>query len=154
MKKYLFFFILSVLSLHLSAQIPESNGVSPQRTPKEIAHKQTEMMVRELNITDSVLRDTLYHLHLRYAYLQMTGATRAEHLERQMSFFSELKSILTPAQYNAFMNHQMPGPRQQRERTTNAPIFCTPQQPRGPRPADRPEYRPDNAPQDTSVSKH
>ena len=35
----------------------------PRRTAEDIARKQTEMLVRELNIQDSIIRDTLFHLH-------------------------------------------------------------------------------------------
>lgn len=128
------------------AQQPEA----PRRTAEEVARKQTEMMVRELAITDSVQRDTLYRLHLRYAKMQQEGSTRAQAMDRMLSFHMELKRILTPAQYNTFMNAQVPGPRQQRERIPTCSMRSMSPVSRGSQPADRPEYPQGNAPQDTS----
>ena len=89
----------------------ESSTYTPQRTPEEIARKQTEMLVRDLCIRDSMQIDTIYRIHLRYARLHQVSNTRAEHLERVQQMYNELRQVLTPQQYEAFMNQQMESPR-------------------------------------------
>lgn len=110
--KRLFFIIISICALSATyGQTHEQRH--PKRTPEEIAHKQTEMMVRELGITDSLQRDTLYKTHLRYARMRFDSNTRAQELERLQAFYAELRHLLTAAQYDMFMNMQItPGPRQ------------------------------------------
>jgi predicted ArsR family transcriptional regulator len=78
----------------------------PQRTPEEVAEKQTSMLMRELNITDTVQRDTLYRMHLKYARLRHKSNTRREDLERLLLMTEELKGILTEEQFNRFMDKQ------------------------------------------------
>lgn len=99
---YIFIYIF-LLSLPILAQHPRY----PQRTPKDIAHKQTEMLVRELNITDSLLRDTLFHLHLKYALLRKETNTRSEILFHMQQIINELQNILSPEQFAVFMNRQV-----------------------------------------------
>ena len=99
---YIFIYIF-LLSLPILAQHPRY----PQRTPKDIAHKQTEMLVRELNITDSLLRDTLFHLHLKYALLRKETNTRSEILLHMQQIINELQNILSPEQFAVFMNRQV-----------------------------------------------
>lgn len=112
MKKTFLTIILLSSVFFAFAQAPQG-AVRPQRTPEEIAHKQTEMLTRELNITDSLTHDTLYRVHLRYVKLRLVSNTRAQELERMQSFYAELRQILTPEQYDSFMNMQVtPGPRQ------------------------------------------
>ena len=53
----------------------------PRRTAEDIARKQTEMLVRELNIQDSMVRDTLYRLHLKFARKHEISHTRAEAMQ-------------------------------------------------------------------------
>lgn len=79
----------------------------PQRTAEQIAEKQTERLVRELGITDSVQRDTLYRMHLKYVRLREKSNTRAEELERTQQRYDELKQILTKEQYEQFINKQV-----------------------------------------------
>lgn len=71
----------------------------PRRTDEERAMKQTEMLVRELNICDSLQRDTLYRIHLRYARSHEEVGSRQEAVERMNRLLSELKGILTPQQF-------------------------------------------------------
>ena len=78
----------------------------PPRTAEEEALKQTERLSRELEITDTVTRDTLYRLHLKYARLRRQGLTRAQHLEYMQAATIELSHILSPEQFDSFMNHQ------------------------------------------------
>ena len=79
----------------------------PRRTAEDIARKQTEMLVRELNIRDSLIRDTLYHLHLKYAHKREISNTRAEAMQYMQEINTELQNILTPEQYQQFMNQQV-----------------------------------------------
>ena len=104
MKRMLFILVVSIVILGVQAQ---DKGSHPQRTPADIARKQTEMLVRELNITDSVQRDTLYRMHFKYANMRNEHCTRADILNFMMAIQEELKSILTPEQFEAFMNRQL-----------------------------------------------
>lgn len=84
----------------------------PQRLPEEDAAKHTEMICRELNIQDTVQRRKIYNMNLKYAYYQRQGNTRLDWLQRIEGITKELKTILTPEQYNRFMNAQInPEPR-------------------------------------------
>ena len=79
----------------------------PQRTPEDIARKQTEMLVRELEIQDSIVRDTLYRMHLKFALKRAISNTRAEAMQYMQDINAELQQILTPEQYQQFMNQQV-----------------------------------------------
>lgn len=79
----------------------------PQRTPEDIARKQTEMLVRELGIQDSIVRDTLYRMHLKFAQKRAISNTRAEAMIYMQEANEELKQILTPEQYQQFMDQQV-----------------------------------------------
>ena len=98
-----------VLSLGLWAQ--ESVENRPQRTPEEEALKQTVRLVRELNIKDSVRFDTIYRMHLKYARFRQKGLSRAENMERMQAIYAELKLLLTPEEFERFMNHPAEQPR-------------------------------------------
>ena len=67
-------FIFSCIGAKLLAQYP-------RRTAEDIARKQTEMLVRELNIQDSIIRDTLFHLHLKYSYKLEISNTRTKTMQ-------------------------------------------------------------------------
>ena len=86
----------------------------PQRTPEEEASKQTERLVRELGIRDSVRFDTIYRMHLKYAKIRQKGLTRAENMDRMISIQNELKHLLTADEYDRFMNHPVEQPRRPR----------------------------------------
>jgi hypothetical protein len=86
----------------------------PQRTPEEEAMKQTMRLQRELGIRDSVRIDTLYRMHLKYARIRQKGLTRAENMERMQSIYYELKQLLTPDEFERFMNHPAEQPRRPR----------------------------------------
>lgn len=73
--------------------------------------KQTMRLVRELGITDSVRIDTLYRMHLKYAMVRQKGLTRAQNLERMQAIHNELKNLLTPEEFERFMNHPAELPR-------------------------------------------
>ena len=76
--------------------------------------KQTERLVRELNIRDSARIDTIYRMHLKYAVLRRTGLSRAQEMDRMNSIVAELKRILTPEEFERFMNHPAEQPRRPR----------------------------------------
>ena len=100
-------FYISLVLLALSLSMVAQKSVQPRRTAADIAQKQTEMLVRELNITDSVLRDILFHMHLKYATLRDISNTRNEAIQRMIQMQEELKDILSPEQFAAFMNRQV-----------------------------------------------
>lgn len=86
----------------------------PQRTPEEEAMKQTMRLQRELGIRDSVRIDTLYRMHLKYARIRQKGLTRAQEMERMNAIYGELKNLLTPSEFEQFMNHPAEQPRRPR----------------------------------------
>ena len=94
---------LAFFSLTLDAQ----ESCFPQRTAKDIALKQTKMLVHQLGITDTVLCKKLYYMHLKYAQMRDTSSTRSESIERMIQMQEELKQLLSPEQFAAFMNRQM-----------------------------------------------
>ena len=103
MMRYLLIFTFIVVALLATAQHHH-----PQRTATDIARKQTEMLVRELQITDSVLRDTLFRMHLKYAEKrQSENYTRADVLQCMLLMQEELKNILPAELYETFMNRQL-----------------------------------------------
>ena len=113
MKKLLSILSLALLSGLMMAQEPVSEP-RPQRTPQQEARKQTMRLVRELGITDSVRIDTLYRMHLKYALVRQKGLTRAQNLERMQAIHNELKNLLTPEEFERFMNHPAELPRRPR----------------------------------------
>lgn len=129
--KKLFLFLLSVLAVGwVQAQDVQDRRPSAE----EQALKQTEMIVRELRIDDSVQYHQLFDMHLRYARQYEDGCTRAQWLEKMESINKDLQTILTPEQYETFMNKQVQ------------------EGPHGPRPqVGRFGYRPDGAARPVSV---
>ena len=104
MKRLLVIFVFAVCCGAVWSQInPE---YQPQRTPEEIAQKQNATLIRELGLRDSVQLDTLYRMHLKYARMRQVSNTRAEDLQRMQAMIAELEHILTPEQYQQFMEHQ------------------------------------------------
>ena len=100
--------ILFLLSCWLILVGVSAQAHHPRRTAADIARKQTEMLVRELHITDSVMRDTLFRMHLKYAEKRNSeNYTRANAIECMLRIQEELKQILSPEQYEAFMNRQL-----------------------------------------------
>lgn len=135
MRKYLLGFLLFILFVNgLSAQEPAD--ARPQRTPEEEALKQTTRLVRELGINDSVRFDTIYRMHLKYARFRQKGLTRAENMERMNAIYSELKLLLTPEEFERFMNHPAEQPRH--PRGANALMLAKPLPPKESQSADQP----------------
>lgn len=100
------------LSVPATPQPPtHEHAVCTQPTPEEIAQKQTEMLLRDLDIKDSLLADTIYRIHLRYVELRQVSNTRAEHLERIQQMYAEFQQVLSQEQYDRFMNQQLNAPR-------------------------------------------
>ena len=110
MKKLLITLSIALLSGLMMAQEQVSEP-RPQRTPQQEALKQTMRLVRELGITDSARIDTLYRMHLKYALVRQQGLTRAQNLERMQAIHNELKNLLTPEEFERFMNHPAEQPR-------------------------------------------
>lgn len=107
MKKLLSILFVALLAGTMNAQ---ESADRPQRTPEEEALKQTVRLTRELNISDSARFDTLYHMHLKYARIRQKGLTRAENLQRMQAIHEELKVLLTPEEFERFMNHPAENP--------------------------------------------
>ena len=115
---FLFAVLLSGIVCAQDASMP----ARLQRTPEEEAQKQTERLVRELNIHDSVRIDTLYRMHLKYAVLRRTGLSRAQEMERMNAIVAELKLLLTPEEFEQFMNHPAEQPRRPHGANVLAPM--------------------------------
>ncbi len=111
MKRLILFSILILAAVYAAAQPPEPEDCMPRRKPEEVAKKQTEMLVRELGLTDSSVIDTLYRVHLRYARLRHEGCSREDDMNRLCLLENELSRILTAEQYAQFRSHRQQGPR-------------------------------------------
>lgn len=120
MKRFYSLIFMALLAGSMMAQEPVLE-VRPQRTPEEEALKQTTRLVRELGIKDSVRIDTIYRMHLKYALYRQKGLTRAENMERMQAIYTELKHLLTPEEFDAFMNHPAELPRRPRGANVIAP---------------------------------
>jgi len=108
MKQHILLFVFLMLSVAGFAQFEQPR---PCRTPEEEALKQTEMLQRELSLTEQQ-RDTIYRIHLKYAQLRQVSNTRAEGIERMNAMVSEVLGVLTKKQQDLFLNKQMgPDPR-------------------------------------------
>ena len=114
MRKYLFLICFLFSSVAWAQEPARDYFPRPQRTPEEEALKQTTRLVRELDIHDSVRIDTLYRMHLKYAKFRQKGLTRAENMERMQAIYAELKVLLTPEEFERFMNHPAEQPRHPR----------------------------------------
>jgi hypothetical protein len=99
---------LLIISLFLQVLLVQAQHTNhPQRTVEDIARKQTEMLVRELGIKDSITRERIFHLHLKFARKRQVSNTRAEALQYIQEANAELQQILTPEQYEQFMHQQI-----------------------------------------------
>lgn len=122
MIKRLSLFLFSILLCGVvSAQDVTPSDQRLQRTPEEEAIKQTTRLVRELGIQDSARIDTIYKMHLKYARIRQKGLSRAENMERMQSIYNELKALLTPEEFDRFMNHPAEQPRHPRGANVIAP---------------------------------
>ena len=109
--------LLTTLLLTASfAAFAQNDEFRPSRTPEEEAMKQTEMLARELTLSEQQ-RDTVYKIHLKYAIMRQVSNTRAEGLERLNAMTKELLNVMTPEQQEAFLNKQIePHPRRMQPR--------------------------------------
>jgi len=119
LKKFVFLLFVALMSGSMMAQEPVMDR--QQRTPEEEAQKQTTRLVRELGILDSTRIDTLYRMHLKYARFRQKGLTRAENMQRMQDIHTELQQLLTPEEFEAFMNHPAEQPRRPRGAKMLAP---------------------------------
>jgi hypothetical protein len=110
LKKLTTLLLAALLTGSLAAQEPADHP-RVQRTPEEEALKQTTRLVRELGIKDSARIDTIYKMHLKYARFRQKGLSRAENMERMQAIYNELKLLLTPEEFERFMNHPAEQPR-------------------------------------------
>ena len=124
MKRIISIVFIALFTGSLSAQ-ETVESPRPQRTPQEEAMKQTTRLVRELGIKDSVRFDTLYRMHLKYAILRQKGLTRAQNMDRMMSIQKELERLLTPSEFERFMNHPAEQPRRPHGANVIAPTKTT-----------------------------
>lgn len=76
------------------------------RTSEEVARKQTEMLTRDLDITDSLTRDTIYKVHLRFARMRHPNPTMEEMAQYRDSLTEAMRGILPPEQYQLFLERQ------------------------------------------------
>ncbi|MBO4519563.1 MAG: hypothetical protein J5704_05945 [Paludibacteraceae bacterium] len=129
MKRLFSILLVALFAGGLMAQEP-ADDVRPQRTPEEEALKQTMRLFRELGIRDSVRFDTIYKMHLKYARFRQKGLTRAENMERMQAIYDELKLLLTPEEFEQFMNHPAEQPRHPRGANVLTPYrFPKPKEP-------------------------
>ena len=105
------FFIFGFFALFASTMSAQEVDNRPQRTPEEEALKQTTRLVRELDIVDSLRFDTIYRMHLKYARWRQKGLTRAENMQRMQAIHDELMNLLSPEEFERFMNHPSEVPR-------------------------------------------
>lgn len=105
------FFTLLFGAFLAITMIAQEEGPRPQRTPEEEACKQTIRVARELGIKDSARIDTIYRMHLKYARWRQKGLTRAENMQRMQAIHDELERLLTPEEFELFMNHPSETPR-------------------------------------------
>lgn len=105
------FFTLLFGAFLAITMIAQEEGPRPQRTPEEEARKQTIRVARELGIKDSARIDTIYRMHLKYARWRQKGLTRAENMQRMQAIHDELERLLTPEEFEQFMNHPSETPR-------------------------------------------
>lgn len=108
---FCFLFLLPWAAIAAPQSSAQEQNTYRQPTPEETARKHTEMLVRDLNITDSALTDTIYRIHLKYAILRQTNNSRAEHLIHVQQMYDELQQVLSKEQYDQFMNQQLCAPR-------------------------------------------
>ena len=100
MKQHILTIALLLSSLMVFGQNDEFR---PSRTPEEEALKQTEMLSRELSLSEQQ-RDTVYKIHLKYARLRQVSNTRAEGLERLNAMTKELLAVMTPEQQDQVLH--------------------------------------------------
>lgn len=103
--------ILFICMMGVCFASAQDHNVRRERTPEEEAAKQTERLIRELNIKDSARIDTLYKMHLKYAIQRQKCLTRAENIQRMQAIYAELKVLLTTEELERFMNHPVEQPR-------------------------------------------
>ncbi len=120
------FFSILLAAVCSSMAVGQEPAQRPQRTPEEEARKQTERLVRELSIQDSVRIDTIYKMHLKYARVRQNGLTRAQNIDRMNAIYAELKLLLTPEEFERFMNHPAEQPRHPRGASVVAPNASKP----------------------------
>ena len=108
--------LITLIAMSSFTALAQNDDFRPSRTPEEEALKQTEMLSRELSLSEQQ-RDTVYKIHLKYAIQRQISNTRAEGLARLNAMTQELLAVMTPEQREAFLNKQIePHPRRMQPR--------------------------------------
>ncbi len=91
-------FFLPVLAF---AQVQEDAN-RPQRTPEQVAQKQTERLQRDLHLTKEQ-RDTIYKIHLKYARMRKPEESRDSVALRMSMMREELLQTMNDGQKEVFL---------------------------------------------------
>lgn len=92
-----FVYLLFALFGGISLMAQQAEG-KPQRTPQQIAERQTERLQRDVNLTEQQ-RDTVYAIHLKYAERRRENEDRSHVMIRMDSLREDLKGVLTDEQF-------------------------------------------------------
>lgn len=110
MKRIYIFAICLTMAFAVAAQ---EEMRRPQRTPEQMADKQTEMMQRDLNLTQEQ-RDTVSSILLKYARMYKVNEDRDVRMLRMEFMQKELQQVLTEEQFLIYMQKVRDrGPRKQ-----------------------------------------
>ncbi len=103
MKRAIFLCVMIFLGIQMLvvAQPPQHT----QRTPEQEAAKHTEMMKRDLQLSEEQV-DTIYRLNLKYAQLRRLASSREELFQNLDNKKQELKTLLTPQQFEQYIIQQ------------------------------------------------
>ncbi len=113
-----YFYILFMLGIMLCFDTYAQEPCYPKRTPEEEAAKHTEMMKRNLNLTENQI-DTVYTINLYYAQLRRTANSRNEIMKFLQDLNAKLRNILTDEQYQKHLQLQ------KEHRPKRPPMFRT-----------------------------
>lgn len=99
MKRFYIFAICLVFAIMAAAQ---EDTRRPQRTPEQMAEKQTEMMQRDLSLTQTQ-RDTVSSILLKYARMYKANEDRDVRMIRMEFMQKELQQVLSEEQFSLYM---------------------------------------------------
>ncbi len=77
----------------------------PHRTPEEEADKHTEMMKRDLSLTEEQVA-LIFQIHLNFVKKKRVAQSREEVISLVKQLNESLKLVLTPEQYMKHQQHQ------------------------------------------------
>lgn len=96
LKIILLAFAVIILNINLNAQDNES-------TPEYEATKQTEKLQRELNLSNTQVKQ-VYEINLKYARARQNSTSRSEAMERMKNKDADLHRVLSNEQINQLQN--------------------------------------------------